>query len=136
MSKESRSSLIKYAVSVMFGGVLVWLYLALRDFQAAELMEKYRMLSDAFLIPGILLVMAGFLISVTNQGALDGISYATGRAFRKLIPGMDRVDEKYYDYVERKRQKRVKGYGFLFVVGGVFLAIAVIFMVLFYRLYS
>lgn len=136
MKKINKAGVVKYAVSIAICIALVWLYLGLRDFSGADTMEKYRMLSDAFLIPGVLLFMSGCLVSVANQGALDGISYASSRALRRLIPGVDRVDEKYFDYVQRKREKRIRRYGFLFVVGGVSLAISVLFMILFYRLYS
>ena len=99
-------------------------------------MEKYRILCDAFTIPGVVLVMLGALMAISNEGALYGISYVLGYAFRILIPAKRHEHEKYYDYVERKKgEGQVKGYGFLFVVGGASLAIAIVFMILFYRLY-
>ena len=44
--------------------------------------------------------------------------------------------EKYDEYLERRRKNRVKGYGFLYVVGGAFMAVAGVFMALFYSLYN
>ena len=38
----------------------------------------------------------------------------------------------YLDYVEERREKRVKGYSFLFIIGGSLLAISLVFLVLFY----
>ena len=36
---------------------------------------------------------------------------------------------------QRKKEKRIHGYSFLYVVGGVCMVISIVFMVLFYRLY-
>ncbi len=127
--------LAKYGGSAAFVGLMVWLYMSLRDFSGAALVDKYRMLSDAFTVPGMLLLMFGCLIWVSDLGALDGIAYALTFAFRSLIPGGRHKDEKYADYVERKRKKKAKGYGFLFASGGVTMAAAVVFMILFYTLY-
>lgn len=92
------------------------------------------MLSDAFLIPGAVTVLTGCMLVISNKGGLDGISFAAGRAVRMLIPGLKKNDEKYFDYVERKRENPVKGFGFLFAVGGCFCVAAIVFMILFYRL--
>lgn len=135
MSKRVKARLAKYGGSAAFVGLMAWLYISLRDFDGAKLVDKYRMLSDAFAVPGMLLLMFGCLIWISNLGALDGLAYAVSFAFRSLIPGGRYKDEKYADYVERKRENRVKGYGFLFASGGVTMAISIVFMVLFYSLY-
>ena len=135
MSKGVKARLAKYCGSAVFAGFMAWLYISLRDFDGAKLADKYRMLSDAFTVPGILLLMFGCLVWVSNLGVLDGIAYAVNFAFRALIPGGRCRDEKYADYVERKRKNRMKGYGFLFVSGGVTVALAIVFMILFYSLY-
>ena len=131
----SRKVNTRYWVSAAFVGFMAWLYISLRDFAGAKPADKYRLLSDAFAVPGLLLLLFGCLFWVSNLGALDGIAYAVYFAFRSLIPGGRNKDEKYADYVERKRKNRVKGYGFLFVSGGVTMALAIVFMVLFYSLY-
>lgn len=136
MKGSVRGKVIKYGISSVFCLGLAALYVGLRDFSLQSTMEKYRILCDAFTIPGLVLVMLGALMAVSNEGALDGVAYVLSYAVKILIPGKRHEHEKYYDYVERKRQQgRVKGYGFLFVVGGISLAIAIIFMILFYRLY-
>ena len=135
MSKRVKVLLAKYGGSAVFVGFMAWLYVSLRDFDGAKLVDKYRMLSDAFAVPGMLLLMFGCLIWISNLGALDGLAYAVSFAIRSLIPGGRNKDEKYGDYVERKREKRIKGYGFLFLSGGMTMAVAVVLMILFYRRY-
>ena len=135
MSKQGKTRIAKYGGAAAFAGLMAWLYISLRDFDGAKLVDKYRMLSDAFTVPGILLLMFGCLVWISNLGALDGLAYAVNFAIRSLIPGGRYKDEKYADYVERKRENRVKGYGFLFISGGMTMAVAIVFMILFYMLY-
>lgn len=115
---------------------MVWLYLSLRDFSNVESSaERYRMLCDAFTIPGTVLILSAVLIALANAGSFTGIGYSMSSFFRHLIPGKGLVHEKYSEYYER-HQKKVTGYGFLVHVGGTFMGIAVVFYVLFYRAYG
>lgn len=135
MNKKVKAALIKYGISIGIGLLLAYTYISLRDFGAMELVDKYRTLCDAFTIPGVLLLMSGLLVTVSNEGALDGVGYILSQGLRMLIPGKSAGSEKFADYIERKRGKRVKGYGFLYISAGLFLAITTVFMVLFYSIY-
>ena len=137
MSTRFKVGLVKYSIMAAVVALCAWSYIDLRDFEGAVLMEKYRMLCDAFTIPGVGLIMIGGLCWVAGQGAVDGLTYAVRFAIFSLIPGK-RVerDEKFADYVMRKRGKRTQGYGFLFWSGLVSLLIAGVFMYLFYSLYN
>ena len=133
MRKEVKTALIKYgccaAVVLLLGGM----YLSGGEFAVADLQNKFRLLCDAFSAPGILLILSGGLVWATNEGALDGLGYCMTLLGRSLVPGgRNKKDERYGDYVERKRKSRVKGYGFLFIGGGVALAIGLVFLALFY----
>lgn len=136
MKKPLKKLLTKYTVATLIGGVLVYIYIAARDFAAEPLMEKYRILCDAFTIPGILFLMVGILIAISNEGTFDGLMYALSYAAKALIPLFGREHERYYDYVERKRKNRAGGYGFIFIVGAAFMAVAIVFLILFYSLYN
>ena len=133
MSKELKTRLIKYGASAGFVVLMAYFYISLRDFAGAELAEKFRMLSDSLTIPGVLLIMAGAMLWASNQGALDGLGYVTSTMVRGLIPGgRAKADERYADYVERKRNNPIRGYSFLFLTGGIAVAIGLVFTVLFY----
>ena len=138
MSRSLKANLIKYGIATTLGGLLAYFYVSVRDFGAQPLMEQYRILCDAFTIPGLTFVMIGFLIMVANEGFFDMLSYAASKAVGIFLPGRGFSDngEKYYDYVQRKRGNRTTGFGFLFVVGCVLMAFAFLFMFLFYRLYN
>ena len=135
MSEKLRARLLKYGISAAVCIGLVALYCGTRDFSKMQLVEKYRTLCDAFTIPGLLALCVGVLIWASNDGFFFGLSYCLNVAWRALIPGARYKHERYYDYVTRKREKRISGYGFLFLVGGVCMAVALVFMALFYRIY-
>ncbi len=133
MTGKLKENLAKYLGAFGFAGLMAWLYISPRDFAGASRREQYLILTDALTVPGMMLLMFGCLVWVTNLGALDSIAYMLRMAVFSLIPGkrMER-DEKYVDYVQRMREKRVKGYGFLFVAGGICMTAALVFMCLFY----
>lgn len=136
MSDRAKTNLLKYGISTGIVIVLAGIYIGSRDFLNQTRMEQYRILCDAFTIPGLTLVLLGVLVWLSNEGALDAVSYAGAWLMQRLIPGGAlRERETYLEYVERKRENRVTGYGFLFQVGGAAMAVALINMALFYRLY-
>ena len=136
MNRKVTIGLAKYGGCAAFVAILAWLYIDQRPFATAALVDRYRILCDAFTIPGILLIMVGLLIAIANTGTLDGLSYAVSFAIRSLIPwGRGKRDERYADYVDRRRANRLKGYGFLFISGCVTMAVALVFMWLFYSIY-
>lgn len=136
MNRSTKIQLIKYLVTIGVGALMAYFYVAMRDFAGSSTMEKYRMLCDAFTIPGIILLAVGALVALSNEGVFYGLSYALTHFVKMLFPFGGRNQERYYDYVERKRENRTTGYGFLFIVGAVFMAIALVFLILFYRLYN
>ena len=96
--------------------------------------ERCRILCDAFTVPGVLMLMVGCLVALSNAGALLGLVYTLRHLASRLIPAIGHREETYYEYLERRREKGgVRGYGFLFLTGGAFLAVALVFFVLFYK---
>ena len=138
MSNRMKSNLLKYGISGGIAFVLIWIYCSTRNLWLQIPMERWRILCDAFTIPGLTYIMVGFLMMIANEGFFDMLSYACSKAVGVFLPGRGFSDngEKYYDYVQRKRDKRATGFGFLFVVGGVLMAFALLFLFLFYRLYN
>ena len=138
MSNRMKSNLLKYGISGGIAFLLIWIYCSTRNLWLQIPMERWRILCDAFTIPGLTYIMVGFLMMIANEGFFDMLSYACSKAVGVFLPGRGFSDngEKYYDYVQRKKDKRVSGFGFLFVVGGVLMAFALLFLFLFYRLYN
>ena len=136
MSNQLKTSLIKCLITTAIGGTLAAYYILSRDFGNLELVEKYRVLVDGISLPGMFMIFMAALFSMNNLGALDSITYLVKYGVRALLPGVFGEMEHYLDYVEERRQKRVKGYKFLYVVGIAFIGVSLIFLVLFYSVFE
>ena len=133
MKKLTKSQWIKYGVTIGLGLAYAIYLVIYKNAFAQPVGTMIRVLSDAFFLPGILMILSGLLMIVSNEGAFDALAY-TGRSLRHLFiperPGEKRVN--YREYVEQRREKKVTGFSFLFVVGGVFTALGLILMLVFY----
>lgn len=137
MKKKLKADLISSAVIAAVGLAVSYLYLYLHEFSNVEtLVEKYRMLSDCFTIPGVVFLMIGALIWISGLGALDGLGFVLHSLKIRLIPGA-RIDreEGYYEYVQKKREKKTKAYLPFLYVGAFFTALGIIFIILFYQIF-
>ena len=132
--KNGSKLVTKYLITAALAGAFTVFIIWLRDFSIAPtLQEKYRILADAFTIPGVCLVMLSLLVWASSEGAFDFLGYAASRVGDMLLPahGLASKHETYYQYVERKRGKRAKGFWFLLFVGLAFIAVAVVFVILY-----
>lgn len=133
MNEKIVSYLKKYIISFVILGVSTWFILALREFSQADAATvRYLNLADAFTIPGVIMLMAGVLVWVSTTGNFDMLTYGLLRAKEAFIPSPTAKDEKFYDYKMRKEKKRIKGYSFLFISGGIYMIPAIIFNILYY----
>ncbi len=134
MKKQTKISLLKYGISSVLSLIAVWIYVKNRDVNS--LADTYRLLSDGFFIPGIMFLCMGILCVLSNLGSFDGISWGLKFALKTLIPfGRLKKQEKYGDYVARKRENPIKGYQFMLHVGVADVLIALVFMLLFNKVY-
>ena len=133
--KSVKDTLIKYVITTALGGVISVIALMARGFFELEsIAERYRALADAFTIPGVVLLMVGIILLISKDGFFDIVTYGLGRLGRALIPFSKKTDEQFYDYKVRKAEARASssGYGFVFIVGAVFMAVGILFTVLFF----
>lgn len=92
-----------------------------------------RILSDACFVPGVLLAGAGLIVFASNGGAFDMLAYAAIKffdLFRKDCRNKKYKD--FYEYREAKKDKK-RGMAFMLIVGAVFIAFAVIFLIVYYQ---
>ena len=131
-----RKKITGFAICVVFGIAVFFLVCWLSHYTTLETdQERLRVLCDAFTIPGILLLAAAGLIWAANNGAFYGISYGLRTAKQILLPFLPSEYVKYRDYIEKKKEKKVTGYRFIFITGLVFLLAGVILLVRFNMLY-
>ncbi len=127
-----KSKLIKYGITALIGLLLaVFVLNNYGFFEMSEADDRYKCLCDAFTIPGVVLIMCGALVWISQQGMFDSLSYAG-----KMIVDQFRINSehlKYGDYVMEKRENRKEGgFGFLIITGAVFTAISLIFLALYH----
>ena len=136
-NKKLLKTLLKYAVCIIPGGIISAMVLNFHGYSSAgNAVERYRILCDAFTIPGVTLIMVAALVFISNFGGFDGIGYSVKYAIKRLLPFAGISDPgKYIDYVERRRASRINGYSFIWICGLGFLAVALFFMYKFYQLY-
>lgn len=135
MKKENVRLLGQYGTACAVAGLMAWL--VTRTYGLSEVqntVERYRILCDAFTIPGVVFIMVGLLIRIMDRGLLDGLSYAMRSLYRVFLPMAARKDESFYDYVQRRRESRKGRHtAFILHVGILFMIPALVFMALFYR---
>ncbi len=139
MNEDRRSTVIKiitgYAVSLCMGIGLLLIILRNYGYANAETeAEKYRILCDAFTIPGFTLMLCAGLVAVYNRGAFTGVTYGLRRTRDILLPFLHTEYMKYGEYKQRKEKKKIKHYSFLFFSGLLLALPAVYFMIRFYLL--
>lgn len=131
---------IKYALTSAVGIGIVFLVLQIRGgCVIKDAKEVVSHLSDAFFVSGILLACFGGLIFCSANGSFDGISYL----FHILFVGHNwsktnfKDKQTYREYVEEKNEKRsartLKPV-FGVVVGVIFIAIALVFLVIYHNI--
>ena len=130
-----RKAPVRYAVTAALAVLASAGHLWLHGWSSAlPREERYRILCDAFTVPGLMLVLAAALVALSNEGSFDALGYAMRYAVQRLIPGAGLRQETYGEFVERRREQgRVRGYGFLWHVGLAFLCAAAVFLYLFYK---
>lgn len=134
MTREQRTRLLKYGITtVLTSAVVIW-YAASRDVAQLEPLDRYRVLCDAFTLPGVFLMLAGLLMVMNDLGALDTLAYFGHYLLHTYLPVAFGKGQSYLDFMEERREKRHKGYGFLFIVGAAFTAVGVVFLILFLKL--
>jgi len=133
---NTKTAFLKYGTAFSAAGLIAWLVTDLHELgKTADSAGQYRILADAFTIPGITLLMVWLLALVSMEGFFDGIAYALSCTVAFLFPVMgNRKTEAYRDYLERKSATRGsrKEIAFLWHAGGVFMVPAIVFLLLFY----
>ena len=134
MTRQQRTRLMKYGISTVLTAAAVIYYAASRNVFQLEKLEMYRVLCDAFTLPGFFVMLFGLMMLMNELGALDTLAYFGHYLLHTFLPVAFGEGQSYLDFMEERRSKRTKGYGFLFIVGGAFTLVGVVFLILFLKL--
>ncbi len=131
-----KKTLLKYLIAMAVGAVIVLMMLWGQGyFTETNWRQQCRLLCDAFTFSGLIIMLLCALVWVSNRGMFLGIGYAFGRLFHTLLPFLPKSKETYAEYRERKLERGgVHGYGFLFLTGLLYFAVAIVFLIIYYQI--
>lgn len=132
--KEFLKKALPYIITGAVGIIISIIVICTQTIWNAEgAKEVMGILSDAFFVPGVLLAGVGLIIFASNGGAFDMLAFAVIRffdLFRRNVKNSKYKD--FYEYREAKKEKK-RRMGFMLLVGLVFIALAVIFLIVYYQ---
>ncbi len=126
--KKKLSYIITAAVCAL---VTLLLLLSRETFSQTNLVTIYLDMCDSFFVPGVIALSLGLLILMSNGGAFNMLRFAVIKLFDLLKRDMTKVKYRtFYDYNEAQKDKK-HDFGALIVVGTIFVAVSVVFLILY-----
>lgn len=127
----NRKRLLKYGGCALFVILFGAAYLSGQELEGATAQQWYHWICDILWVPGMLMLAAGTMIWVSNAGGLDTIAYGLRWLTQWVLPTEKRLPDSYREYVEQRREKKLKGYGFLLISAGVCMVAAFVALALY-----
>lgn len=130
---KPKRSARKYLITSLVGILIAAAVFAARGgLTAADDVAAMYALCDAFFVPGVLILGFGLLVFCADDGLFDMINYGVLKAVKIVQSEKKRSQfpKTFYDYRAMKSETRGGGFGYLIVVGAVFVAIAAVFLLL------
>ena len=120
---------LKYLVAFVIGALITLLCAWLRGLFKGDGASDVRfILSDSFLVSGVLLAGVGGLMFSSARGTFDMFSYGVKMffvPFRRNMRPEDRFARDFFEYREEKRQKSARReYLYLILVGAFYLLLS------------
>ena len=130
----NRGNLRRYAITAAVGAVLVLLIVSVRGIFAEDrVREVMRLLSDASFAVGIILSGVGLLFFASNNGVFDMLGFSMTLLFGVFKRDVsERKYKDFYEYREAKKERK-RSVAYLLLVGLGYIAIAAIFLLLYYK---
>jgi hypothetical protein len=126
-------SWLKYVITLSIGlGFALIIMVSKGIFTQEDPNEVYKILSDAFFVPGVCITGFGLLILASNGGTFDMLSFGMKKffsLFKRDLKGT--MNETFYDY-RLAKEGTEKSFGYMVIVGLVFITLSVIFVVFYY----
>ena len=135
MQQEKKSLLIKYGICFGVAAVIAVLVFWARGFFTDNAGVNIQILSDGFFVSGVLMLAFAGMMFISSEGALIGIGFVLRSVALIFIPMGRKNHEFYAQYRERKlaeRKAKTSNDHCILVVGLVFLAISIVFTVIWY----
>lgn len=136
MKPENKALLIKYAICFGVACLITFGVFMAKGFFTDNTGVNIQILSDGFFVSGIALTLVAGLLFISDEGALLGIGFILRSVILTFIPMGRTKHEVYAKYRERKLSEKKKSFDMcILVVGLVFLAVSVVFTLIWYNGY-
>lgn len=137
MKPENKALLIKYAICFGVASLITLGVFWMKGFFTDNTGVNIQILSDGFFVSGIALTLVAGLLYISDEGALLAIGFLMRSVILTFIPMGRAKHEVYAKYRERKlAEKKNKSFDrCILVVGVIFLAVSVIFTIIWYTNY-
>ena len=129
-----KKNILRYSIASAVGLALAFVILCFKKiFSQTDAVKVFQILCDAFFVTGICFACIGVIMLAGNGGAFDMLGYAFVMLFDALRKDISKRKYKdFYEYRQAKKEKK-RNVLYMFVVGGAFIAISVIFLILYYQ---
>ncbi|MBQ8302402.1 MAG: DUF3899 domain-containing protein [Clostridia bacterium] len=133
MEQEKKAVLTKYLTCFGIASLITFVVFWIKGFFTDDIGVNIQILSDGFFVSGFLMTAVAGLLFVGGEGGFIGIGFVLRNVIQSLIPMGRRNHELYGKYRERKlAEKKISGDRCILVTGLFFLALGVIFTVIWY----
>ena len=129
-----KKNILRYSIASAVGLALAFVILCFKNiFSQTDAVKVFQILCDAFFVTGICFACIGVIMLAGNGGAFDMLGYAFVMLFDALRKDISKRKYKdFYEYRQAKKEKK-RNVLYMFVVGSAFIAISVIFLILYYQ---
>ena len=129
-----KKNILRYSIASAVGLALAFVILCFKNiFSQTDAVKVFQILCDAFFVTGICFACIGVIMLAGNGGAFDMLGYAFVMLFDALRKDISKRKYKDFDEYRQAKKEKKRNVLYMFVVGGAFIAISVIFLILYYQ---
>jgi len=133
MEQEKRTLRTKYLVCFAIASLITLAVFAIKGFFTDSLAVNLQILSDGFVVSGLMLLSFAGMMFISGEGGLIGIGYVLKNVLLDFLPMGRMKQEVYGKYRERKMKELQENRdSSAFVVGVLFLSVGILFTVIWY----
>lgn len=138
-SGKKKSQIVSYIVTTAFAAVitvLVILYeLSGKETSAIHTVSSF---CDGFFVAGVMILCFGALMAIASAGGFRSIQYLGSMILVLFSPNKSRFEGRrsYYDFLREKEKKEKSSNRHFFVIGGIWMAVAIVFLLIFQQMYQ
>ena len=133
MEQDKKKLLIEYIVCIAIASAITVTVFAIKGFFTDSLAVNIQILSDGFVVSGLMLFSFAGMLFISGEGGLIGLNFVIRNVILAFLPMGRLKHEVYAKYRERKlKELKPSRNTSIFVVGLTFLSIGILFTLIWY----